>query len=283
MKSFLSLLSFIAVFSLYFSSVMPALAETPVLVTHYKTDPKAENGYRQEYQWYMNQNDEWRRFVYLVGKTPTAKKEDISPFLRKPDDMIVLSFKDENGVTGKDYYLSKYGIMVTSILPKNFYYYDTHDFLKFLKEELTQQSSFEKYPGEKISTTTNGIVVRYRINDNLPNPAWLISEQHSVDVYDMFLRNLAVPKPGEINKVINRQSFDEKGYFSLLLNYPKSPAKFATVGADGIRLSRLYSIDTFYKDDKNYFRYFHDMAKESSRTRTKVEEKEKRIIEQGQF
>ena len=260
-----------------------ALAEVPLQITIYKADPSSSTGYKETYQWRLNENDEWRRFVYLVGKMETARKEDVSPFLRKPDEMIVLSYKDDNGITGKDYYLSPYGLMVTSILAKNTYFVDSHGAFDFLKDQLSHQSSFEKYPGEKISPDTKGIVIRYRINENLPNPAWLVTKDQDVYMYDTFFKKLSPANAGDIAQFMNFQTFEEKGNFSLILNYAHSPARFATIGERGIRLSQLYSTDLFYADPKNYYEYFYNLTQESSRLRKKVDAKEKKIIEQGQF
>ena len=265
-------------------SIAPAAkAESPVSVILYHADPKAKEGYAEDYRWRMTRSDEWRRFEYLISKMDVGKETDINPFLKNPDQLLVLSVKDSNGVTGKDYYISKNGIMMTTIGAKSKYYSDEENMIKFLKEELTNRSSFESFPGEKIPPDAKGIVVRFNINENLPNPSWLINKQKDVDLYDSLLRNLPLYNDQYANQLINSNEFNENGTYTLLLNYPKAPAKFATIGVDGIRLSNTFSTDKFFVDDKKYFKYFYNLTLDSRKLQSETQAKDKSIEEKGQF
>ena len=245
-----------------------AQAATTVSVFLYRADPMAKDaveGFKEVYKWRMNVSDEWRRFEYMASTMPKGKKEEISPFVRKPAELLVLSIKDENGVTGQDYYLTPDGIMITAITSRNSFFEDRNNFFGFLKEEVSLRSSFEKFP------------VRYRINDTLPNPAWLVNTQKDVNLYDGFMRK--IPQV-TLSNTRFQSAFEEKGNFTLIPNYPKAPADFVTVGPSGIRLSKTYSEDRFVKDEKNYYKFFYDLTMDNKQndSNLKTEDEKKKLL-----
>ncbi len=259
---------------------IPAYADSQVSIRLYKADPDAREGFTEVYKWRMNESDEWRRFEYLAESMKKGNKETISPFINKPAEMLALSVKDANGLTGKDYYISKNGILISTILARHDYYKDSKNFFKFLKEEVTNQSSFEKFPGEVYPMDSSGIVARYWINQNLPNPSWLINKQENLNLYDSFLRKL--PKYN-MAKFENITPFEDKGNFILLLNYPKAPGKFATIGPAGIRISNIGSEGRYVLDDKSYYDYFYNLTKENMRMKFDVQRKDRELEERGNF
>lgn len=272
----------ILTFSLFLAlSLFPrfilAAPSAPVTGTYYKADPSAENGYREIYRWKFNASDEWRRFAHFSTQGAVETEERANPFKSKPAEFIVLSMKDLNGFTGKDYFLSENGLMVSALSGKSSFYQDRHQFHAFLKEELLNHKGFESFPGEKFAHDRQGIIVRYNINEDLPNPSWLINKQKDVNLYDSFLRGL------KTSEKLQKFNFDGIGYFHLLLNYPKAPGKFVAIGPNGIRISQTSSEDTFFKDEKNYFKFFRDMASDHMNMSKDVKEKDKLFTEQNQF
>lgn len=267
-------------FTLFLLLSMPAHADTQVSIRLYKADPAAKEGFTEVYKWRMNESDEWRRFEYLAESMKKGEKEKVSPFINKPDEMLVMSIKDANGLTGKDYYLSKNGLLVSTILAKDNYYEDVRNFYKFLKEEVTNQSSFEKFPGEVYPMDSKGIVARYWINQNLPNPSWLIDKQHNLNLYDSFMRKLP-PINGEQFRYTN--PFEEKGNFILLMNYPEAPGKFATIAPRGIRISTIGNEGRYLIDEKSYYKYFYNLTRENMRLKFDVQIKDRELQERGNF
>lgn len=261
-------------------TAFPAMAEGPISIHLYKADPTAKDGFTETDKWRMNESDEWRRFEYLATKAKPGDKGKISPFINHPAEMLVLSIKDANGITGKDYYLTADGITIITIAAKSDYYEDANDFFKLLKEQVVKQTSFEKYPGEKVSNDADGIVIRYLINRDLPNPAWKINTQENVNLYDSFMRK--IPAVGDTAFQYDNP-FDKKGNFILLLNYPKAPGKYATVGPEGIRISTTENIDSYIKDDKKYYQYFYDLTKDSMRMKFDVQKREDAQKARGNF
>ena len=244
---------------------------------YYKADQKAENGYREAYRWRFNASDEWRRFVNFAPQMTAKTDAEASPFKRAAEDFIILSVKDANGVTGRDYFLSKHGVMISSITAESVFYSDAHDFYSFLKEETLNHKGFETFPGEKFANDKQGVIVRYNINEELPNPSWRINTQENLNLYDSFLRELT---PMER---LSRADFDRLGHFNLLLNYPKAPGEFATIGPDGIRISKSVSEDKFYKDERGYYEFFRKAALEHMAAAADMKAKDKLLSEQGQF
>ena len=228
----------------------------------------------------MDKSDEFRRFDYMTSKMKKGQQEKINPYLSKPSEMLVLAAKDDNGITGKDYYLTPNGIMVTSNTSRNRFYEDKNNFYKFLKESTIYNSKLEQYAGEKISLTSPGIVARYIINNMLNNPAWHVKTQKDVNLYDSFLRGL-IEIPGQ--QFIVNDPFDGKNNYVLMLNYPKAPAKYVTVNDSAIRLSDIYSEDKFVRDEQNYFKFFYNLTQESLNNTLHLQETDKRKKEQGNF
>ncbi|PZP56340.1 MAG: hypothetical protein DI586_04010 [Micavibrio aeruginosavorus] len=255
-------------------------AEAEIAVRLYRADATAQEGFTEVYKWRMGESDEWRRFQYLTETMKKGDKETISPFLNKPDELLVLSIKDPNGLTGKDYYLSKNGILISTILARHKYYEDAKLFYKLLKEEVTNQSSFEKFPGEIYPTDSKGIVARYWINQNLPNPSWLIDKQENVNLYDSFMRKLPIIHT-EQSMYLN--SFELKGNFILILNYPEAPGKFATIGPSGVRISTIDNEGRYLIDDKSYYDYFYTLTKENMRMKFDVQRKDRELEQRGNF
>lgn len=251
-----------------------------IAVYLYKADPSAPEGFTETYRWRMNASDEWRRFEYMMTKMKPAAKEHISPFVKKPAELLILSVKEANGITGKDYYLTADGVTVVTIYARNSYYKDSKDLFKLLKEQVIEKHSFEKFPGEKVANDEKGIVIRYLINKDLPNPAWLIETQKDVNLYDSFLRKL--PGIGDAAFQINNP-FEEKGNFILLLNYPKAPGDFVTVGPAGIRISKMENEDTYLKDEKKYYKYFYGLTQDSLKMKSDVQKRDDAIKERGNF
>lgn len=263
-----------------FLAVIPAHADTSVFVHLFKADPASKEGFKETYKWQMGETDEFRRFEYMASKMKKGEQAKISPFIRKPDEMLVVSIKDQNGITGKDYYLTQDGLMITEISSKSSYYEDANNFYTFLKEEISHRSSLEKFPGERISSESPGIVVRYLINETLPNPAWLINTQKDVNLYDSFMRK--IPQIDGYQFQYNNP-FNEKGNFSVRLNYPKSPAKYATVNKIGIRLSETYSKDSFVQDENDYYKFFYNLTQDSLKMSSETKEKDQRKLDMGNF
>lgn len=258
---------------------VPALsAQTaPVSAVYYQADPDAKQGFREIFRWRFNANDDWRRFAHFAPQMPVSTDEKVNPFKTSPTDMIALSVKDANGVTGQDYFLSENGIMISLVTAEHQFYQDTHRMNAFLKEELLNHKGFEKFPGEKYPPGRQGIIARYNINLDLPNPSWLINQQKDVNLYDSFLRDI---KP--LSR-LRRENFEAPGHFILLLNYPNAPGRFATIGPQGIRLSRSYSEDRFFKDESNYYQYFRAMALEHKSIAEDVKKEEHKSLENSQF
>ncbi len=261
----------------------PAKADTPVKAILFVADPNSAQGFVEKYHWQMNQSDEWRRFEFQASQMPPGEKNAVSPYMRKPAELIVLSVKDPNGITGKDYYLSPNGIMISDVGSKNDYFEDTHDFYSMLKEEVTNHSSFEKFDGETIPPESPGIVVHYRINENLPNPVWLVNTQKDVNLYDALMRDLKPYDRIDTKKLILSGSFEKMGNFVINLNYPGAPAKYVTVGLNGLRFSQNFTEERYVLDQKKYFDYFHNIAMDSIRTDRETQTKDKKILERGQF
>lgn len=267
-----SALSHLCLLICFLTSPIPGFAAqiAPISAIYYQADPKGKQGFREVFRWRFNAGDDWRRFAHFAPQLPPTTEEKASPFKTSSDDMIAISVKAANGVTGQDYFLSKNGIMISEVKAKHRFYRDMNNMNAFLKEEILNHDGFEKFPGEKFAADRQGIIVRYNINEDLPNPSWLINTQKDVNLYDSFLRNM---KPLARLQKLN---FDTTGHFVLLLNYPKAPDRFATVGASGIRLSESYSEDKYVKDEKNYYGYFRAMALEHMKISEDVE-KEKRL------
>ncbi len=267
---------------LLIAAAKPARAEVPITAVLYEADA-AGTGFKERYRWRFNRTDDWRRFEFIMSKMPEKPKAEVSPFVTKPKELVVLTVKDPNGITGKDYYISANGIMVTALKSHDSFYLDDNNFFVFLKEQVLKKSSFESYPGEKFTQNEPGLVVRYRINATLSNPSWLINEQKDVNTYDSFMRDLTEYQSRITSKMAADKTFEKIGNFVILLNYPGAPARFATVGGNGIRLSQTYVEDTFLADERNYFRYFRNMAQESMKLRTQAATKDKTQEEKGQF
>ena len=259
-----------------------SFAESLVSISLYRADARAENGYRKAYHWKMNKSDEWRRFDYLANeRMSVGEKADVSPFIAKTDKMLVMTTKDDNGITGKDYYLSKNGLMVSEILTKDKYFLDTHQLYPLLQENLKEHTTVETFPGEKIPVNAPGIIVRYLINQDMPNPSWLVNKQKDINFYDSLLRRL---KPNEFwqNAKI-KDSFEGKKIFVLSLNYPKAPAKYAIIGVEGIRFSDTDSKDSFLNDDDKYFDFFYNLTMENIKGKIEIKDRERERIERGSF
>lgn len=264
----------------FFLAASPAWADNAISVYLYKADPAAPEGFSEVYRWRMNKSDEFRRFEYMTTKMRKGEKDKINPYTRKPTEMLVLSVKDENGITGKDYYLTPDGIMITLSTAHNKYFDDNNNFYKFLKEEVIHHSTLEKFPGEKIASDAQGVITRYLINETLPNPAWLINTQKDVNLYDSFLRKLS---PIKVEKFKYRNPFDTKGNFVVMLNYPKAPAKYATINNTAIRLSDTYSEDKFVRDDEKYYKFFYRLTKESLDNTFETQESDEEKKRKGNF
>lgn len=245
---------------------LPSLADRIESVTaiHMVADPQAPSGYREAGRWEIPPEEEWVRIHNNIGTFKKQKAEEANPFLHKVPEMVVLSQKDRNGVTGEDFYLTPNGIMRVTRKPFDSFYKDQFEFKKFLEEELGRRVNYTEAGFSDIPLEAPGIVVTYDVNDTLKNPMWQITKPEEIKVYDGFFRGLVRLVDDAQRSAAEDYTFNEMKNFMVYLNYKNSPARFATVTPKFIRLTRVGLQNFYYEDPDKYFQYFitaaHDQA-----------------------
>lgn len=236
---------------------------TPVTVLYLIKDSDSQFGYKEKLRWSINTIADWDRFYKTMLSLPLDKSVNPDPLKSKTNDLIILSRKDSNQLTGFDIYISPKGIMAVHRDANHQFFPDTNKLWDFLKEEQKKNASFETFSNQsKISPKTLGIVTTYNINQNIPNPVWLVDTPDKIAVYDSFFVALKPYTPFELQFKIDTSNFDNVGTFILNMNYPKAPASLVTVTQNSIRLSTGVINTKFYQDTEDYYNFYKSQARE---------------------
>jgi hypothetical protein len=236
---------------------------TPVNVLYLVKDPDSPFGYKEKLQWSINSSADWERFYKTMLSLPEDKGINPDPLKAKVDDIIVLSRKDANNLTGFDIYISQKGIMSVHRDAVHTYYPDSNKLWDFLKEEQSHHASFDAFSKNiEISKKSIGIVATYNINQNIPNPVWLVDDPAKVTTYDSYFLALKPYTEFELRFSAEKIDFDDMGIFILNLNYPDAPGNIATVTQKSIRISKGAINSRFYQDTQDYYNFYKSQARE---------------------
>jgi hypothetical protein len=256
---------------------------TPITAFYFLKDPKEASGYKEKIHWEITNATDWENFYRNIPALPKDKSVEPDPFLHGAEDIIVLTRNDVNGFTGFDIYLSARGLTMVVRGANHYYYPDNNGFRKFLEEEQSQRSSFESFDHKDIDIKAPGVVVTYNVNQNIPNPTWLVKNNDDKNLYDSFLKTLKPYEDNQMNWIAGNENFDGFDLFVLHLNYPGAPAKIATVSKKNLRLSNPKVIKTYYQDTEDYFNYFKTQAREMMDYRAKYKSNESNAIKRSRF
>lgn len=265
----LQIFAFLFMLSVGIAFSTPAHAESgtipfsPVSAIYLVKDNNSTFGYKEKLRWSINTAEDWDRFYNIMPYFPYDKTLNPDPLKANVDDMIVLSRKDSNKLTGFDIYLSAVGIMVVEREADHIYYPDTNKLWGFLKEEQSQNASFENLgSGKAINSNTRGIVVTYNINRNIANPTWAVTAPERVAAYDAYFMALKPYTKFELQYSAPQMTYDDVGVFILNLNYDKAQAMIATVTPKTIRMSTSHIKTTYYQDPQDYYNFYKSQARE---------------------
>lgn len=236
---------------------------SPVSAVYLVKDKTSAFGYKERLRWSINTSEDWDRFYKIMPGFPYDKTVNPDPLKANVDDMIVLSRKDANKLTGFDIYLSAIGIMAMERQAEHKYYPDSNNLWTFLKEEQRQNASFENLTNSKAAdSNTAGIVATYNINRNMINPTWAVTTQDRIASYDSYFMALKPYTDFELKYSAPQMNYDDVGVFVLNLNYPNAPAKIAAVTSKTIRLSNSFIKTTYYQDPQDYYNFYKSQARE---------------------
>lgn len=258
------------------------MAFVPVDVIYLMKSPESPSGYKEKIRWTISSPSDWERFFVNIAGLPLDETK-ADPLKNKADDLIILTRNDANKLTGLDIYISTYGIMYVNRGAKHGYFADKNKFRKFLEEEQKLNASFESFGGKKIDPKSTGIVVEYNINQNMPNPSWLIDTPDMVHMYSSFLKGLKPYDHYELTWIVNGERYDDFGNFVLVLNYAGAPARIATITKKSIRLSNSFIETTYYQDPDDYYNFFKDQVRERINYNEKYKNQATEAIDKRQF
>lgn len=272
---------------LILTGAAPAQADSiifrPIDAVYMVRDPGTKDGYKEKLRWQVNSPDDWARFYENLPNLPKDNTTNADPLNGKVDDMVVFTHTDDNDLTGYDIYVSNLGIMKVTRGATHQIYPDTNQLRAYLIEEQKDRASFESLSGDSVSSKSNGIIVTYNINESIPNPVWRISEQNDIRIYDSFFKALKPLTGAKLKSARSGENFEGFGTFVMNLNYPRAPARIATVGKTSIRMSNGFISTDFYQDTQNFYKFFKDQAREMIKYKEKFKSEEEQAEDKRKF
>ncbi len=255
----------------------------PITAVYLVRDTGPEGAYREKVRWVINNADIWSNLSVMLTLLPADRTPDAHPLQNKVDDMIILTRDELNGMTGIDVYLSSIGIMTVERGAEHAYFADTNLMWDFLESEQANLSSFDNFTETEYSKKDKGIVATLNLNQNLPNPHWLIDDAEKLKLYNSYLKGIKAYSDWALRIEKQQENFDALGLFVLYLNYPDAPAEIATVSRNSIRLSNSKVTTSFYQDTQDRYPVFRRMAQEVIAHNAKYKKQEVDAVSKREF
>jgi hypothetical protein len=213
-----------------------------------------EKTYKEDFRWSFAITVPWTIFYNNIPSFP-ASNTKTDPFTVPTSEFFIVTVNNRNMIEGDDIYISQEGIMMLSRRTSDIFYFDENNFSTFLGKEQLAKAGYEKLslPDDR---GKDGIVVLYNISEQIANPSWLISSPEELDRYHAYLSLLTPLEKFHQVEEMKDPKYNRLGNYVLYLNYPKAPARVATVSGQYVRMSSLYMTNNYYQDPKNYFAYY---------------------------
>lgn len=216
--------------------------------------------------WELRNRAQWEEFKAALRETTPLPAGTPSPIDQNPAEMIVLSDRESNGLSGVDIYLTPAGITRTRVKLKSNYFNDDNRLFEFLDEQRRNQKALET--SSSIRLNAPGVVVQYFIYNALPNPRWQVTKPGDMALYASFAERLKPLGSGTIQSIENDDfekqvsRFESDGAYMMYLNYPQSKYTAVAVNRAGqVRLSTVTTDSISYPDANSaYFNFFKNQA-----------------------
>jgi hypothetical protein len=288
-KLLTALLALIAGSTLIFSA-QPSHAASdkkqylPVTAVYLVRDESGSGGYKEKVRWVVNGSDIWDHLNTMLPLLAVDRTPNADPLTNDVDDIIVLTRNELNGMTGLDVYLSSIGIMTIERGAEHAYFADTNMMWDFLDNEQGLESSFKNFTEEsEINKKEPGIVATLNLNQNLPNPHWVVNDPEKVKLYNSYLKGIKAYSDWDLRLEKQQENFDALGLFVLYLNYKDAPAEIATISKNSIRLSNSKITTTYLQDSQDQYPIFRRMAKEVIAHNAKYKKQEVDAVSKREF
>lgn len=256
----------------------------PVTAVYLVRDESGSGAYKEKVRWVVNSSDTWDHLSLMLPLLPIDRTPNADPLTNAVDDIIVLTRDELNGMTGLDVYLSSIGIMTVERGAEHAFFADTNMMWDFLDTEQGQESSFENFTEEsQINKKEPGIVATLNLNQNLPNPHWVVNDPEKVKLYNSYLKGIKAYSDWDLRLEKQQENFDALGLFVLYLNYKDAPAEIATVSKNSIRLSNSKITTTYYQDSQDQYPIFRRMAQEVIAHNAKYKKQEVDAVSKREF
>lgn len=258
----------------------------PVTAVYLVKDSGPGGQYQEKVRWVVNNPDIWHNLSRMLPLLPIDQTANPSPVQNEADDMIILTRDELNGLTGIDVYLSPVGIMTIERGAEHAYFADTNLMWEFLENEQQEHSSFDTFingEDDKINKKAKGIVATLNLNQNLPNPHWMVEDPERLKVYSAYLKGIRPYSDWELRVEQQQENFDALGLFVLYLNYPDAPSEIATISNNSIRLSNAKLTTTYYQDTQDQYPIFRRMAQEMIAHKAKYKKQESDAVDKREF
>lgn len=249
----------------------------PVKVTYFSKDAKSGH-LKPVIQWEIRNRNQWVAFQEDIAKAVPIPATSPAPIDLNPDELIVFSDRDANGLSGTEIFLTPMGITQTEVSLKNKYFEDTNKMRAFLEDQRQKQAAFNTMNSFPI--TTDGIVVQYFIYNALPNPVWHVSNPDDVKLYEAFIKGAQGFTKYTERRLVDAEEkgrgvlseFESEGAFMVYLNYPTSPATAIAVSKAGnMRVSNIDTATKSYEDiESAYFNFYRTQALQRVKQREEV-------------
>lgn len=239
----------------------------PIQITYYAKN-SATGVMEQKIRWDIRNKMQWHNFQNNIKKSPAFAAASPLPIEMGPAEYIVFSDRDANGLSGRDIFVTPFGITITQVLLQNKYYQDTNKMYNFLDEQRKLHTGFDTVSSMPISKS--GIVVQHFIYNAMANPVWHVSNPQDMSVYEGFLRG---SKPYEkfVEMQITRSDaenqeiiseFESNGSFMVYMNYPSSPATAVSVTKNGhLRVSTIDTrVESYTDPNTAIFSFYKEQA-----------------------
>ena len=256
----------------------------PVTAAYLVRDEGGSGAYKEKVRWIVNNNDMWDHLSVMLPLLPVDRTPNADPLANSVEDIIVLTRNELNGMTGIDVYLSSIGIMTIERGAEHAYFADTNHMWDFLDNEQGQESSFDDFTEDsKINKKETGIVATLNLNQNLPNPHWVVNDPEKLKLYNSYLKGIKAYSDWDLRLEKQQENFDALGLFVLYLNYKDAPAEIATISKNSIRLSNSKVTTNYYQDSQDQYAVFRRMAQEVIAHNAKYKKQEVEAVSKREF
>ncbi len=223
--------------------------------------------------WEVSNHREWKAFAAGMknlpkGAFPSLSEEDI-----EKKDIIMIKVETTSGEYLQEITFLNETITVKDSIPTLNFFHDSKNFYGFLedtrKKKRASGALYDVWEHEK------GLIIEHDSRENLPDPAWSVTDSREIDHYLSFTEDL--PALG-YDYTLERRPFETKNNYIITFT-PKDqdlPDKILATPSELITFKEHHVV-TLYRDTEHYFDFFRKKALEVAEEEQKELERRKEI------